>query len=96
MINKEIFNTNDLIKAKWQYDIRHQSSKCFTLGEKVFLKSNPEILMTVHSLYDESVICYWCSIDGQIQLSEFPYQCVLQYKFRSLRIYYDKYKICLN
>ncbi len=90
------FNVDDLIKAEWQYDICHSLSECFVIGEKVFLKSNPEVSMTVHSLYDESVICYWDSIDGQIQLSEFPYQCILQYKFRPLRIYYDKYKICLN
>ncbi len=90
------FNVDDLIKAEWQYYIRHFSSECFVMGEQVFLKSNPEVLMTVHSLYDESVICCWRSIDGQIQLSEFSCQCILHYKFRQLRIYYDKYKICLN
>ena len=45
-----IFKQEDLRLCDWQYTIRHDNVDCFERGEKVFLKSNPEHLMTVHSV----------------------------------------------
>jgi len=95
-MEEETFGVDDLNKCDDQYLIRHTKTNCFSAGETVFLKSNPEYLMTVHSLSENDVVCTWKSMDGQLQLALFPPECILQYKYRCLVECKEKFKICLN
>lgn len=91
-----IFRLDDLSKCDYQYLIRHRKTNCFSVGEMVFLKSNPEHSMTIHLLNENDVICTWESMDGQFRIKSFPPECILQYKYRGLVKWKEKFKICLN
>lgn len=96
MLNEKKFNSDELVKVEYQFLIKHETPENFNIGEKVFLKSNPEIVLLVHSIKNDKVLCYWYS-NGEIQFSEFPPECVLQYKYRVL-LSHSKINanICLN
>lgn len=97
MLHENSFNNNDLVKVEYQFLISHKLSKNFNIGEKIFLKSNPEIIMTVHSIKNNMVLCYWYDNNYEMQFSEFPPECVLQYKYRVLLLHSKtNANICLN
>lgn len=85
------FNEGDLNLCSWQYEIRHTDVNDFVIGEKVFLKSNPEHPMVVHSIGDKEVICEYMN-----SYNPWSPECILQYKFAGLVIYKNRYKYCLN
>lgn len=87
---EESFKENDLILCDFQYEIRHTDINCFKIGEEVFLKSNPEILMRVHEISEILLVLV------NDHLESFPPEVLLQYKYRPLLIWRKKYKICLN
>jgi len=91
-----IFKNEELILCDWNYTIKHDNVNCFNIGEKVFLKSNPEILMKVHSVNKNTVTTIWFNKLNEIQFNEFPPECILQYKYAGLLIYKQKYSISLN
>lgn len=91
-----IFRADDLNKCDYQYLIRHTKTNCFSVCEMVFLKSNPEHPMTIHSINENSVICTWKAMNGEFQLASFPPECILQYKYRCLVEWKEKFKICLS
>ena len=95
-MNDEIFKREDLILCDWQYTIRHICVNDFICGEKVFLKSNPEHQMIVHSINKKSVTLIWYIKKNRIQLGEFLPECILQYKYASLLTYRKKLCVCLN
>ena len=90
-LNSEKFKADDLILSDLQYEIIHKTTDAFTIGEKVFLKSNPEIPMTVEFIEYQKVIC-----KHQDTLIPFRPEIILQYKYSVLLIYKRKFKICLN
>ena len=61
-MKKGVFSTKDLRLLEWQYAIRHTDANCFACGEKVFLKSNPEISMIVVSVNKKNITTKWCNI----------------------------------
>jgi len=89
------FDFNDLELVDYQYKITHNSTNIFNIGEEVFLKSNPEIKLIVYSINKKEIttIRY---IKNEIDLNSFPPQCLLQYKYRGLLKYKNKFNICLN
>jgi len=91
-----IFNVNDLILCDWQYTIRHTNTKCFKNGEKVFLKSNPDHIMIVYDITDKKIITTWKDNSGAEQYCDFTPECILQYKFASLKTFRKKHSVCLN
>lgn len=96
MLEEKSFKGNELIRAEYQFLIRHQTSDNFIIGETVFLVSNPEVPLIVHSIKNNTVLVYWYA-NNEIQFSEFPPQCVLQYKYRPLLVHYKtNFNICLN
>lgn len=96
MLNEASFKGSDLVKTEYQFLIRHQTSNNFIIGEKVFLKSNPEVILIVHSTKNNKVLVYWYA-NTEIQFAEFPPECVLQYKYRPLLTHSKtSFNICLN
>ena len=84
------FKQEDLKLCDYQYTIRHTDVNSFVLGEKVFLKSNPEHPMIVHSVNENSITTIWNSSDGETQICEFPSECILQYKYAGFLTYKKK------
>lgn len=93
MLNRGTFKPNELRPVEYQHTIRHTSTNSFEVGEKIFLKSNPEYPLEVIELTDKKVIAKWCH--GE-EVDEFPPECVLQYRYIALLTYKKKYFICLN
>lgn len=91
-----IFKQDDLRICDWQYTIKHTSTNAFVCGEKVFLKSNPEHPMTVHSVNEKSITTIWYNIYNEMQLCRFPPECILQYKYATLKTYQKKLCVSLN
>ena len=94
-MEENIFNQNNLRLCDWQYTIRHTDTKQFVSGEKVFLKSNPEKIMTVYSIREDVVVTS-CNRYNEIQLYEFPPECILQYRYAGLKTYKNKIHVSLN
>lgn len=91
-----IFKQDDLIPSDWQYVIRHTDVNCFVCGEKVFLKSNSEHQMTIHSINESTITTFWYSKTNEIQFCDFPPECILQYKYAGLLSYRQKVFVSLN
>jgi DNA-directed RNA polymerase subunit RPC12/RpoP len=90
------FKKEDLRLCDAQYTIRHMDVNCFVCGEKVFLKSNPEHPMTVHSVNKSTITTIWYTKTNEMQLCEFPPECILQYKYAGLITYRQKLCVSLN
>ena len=91
------FKEGDLKMCNGQYTIRHTNTSSFVCGEKVFLKSNPEHSMLVHSINETTVTTIWYTKSNGIQLmSDFLPECILQYKYVGLLTYQDKFCVSLN
>ena len=90
-LNFGYFNIDDLILFPIQYKIIHKNVDDFKVGEKVFLKSNPETEMEVIYLNEEDnvVICQWYFKDEK-HIYEFIPQCILQFKYASEMKYKNK------
>jgi hypothetical protein len=86
----------NLYLSDGQYTIRWHSVHDFKIGEKVFLKSNPDWPMEVCDIQDNKVLTCWNDIYGHKQCCDFPPECMLQYKFAGLITFKKKYQICLN
>ena len=87
------FDPNQLEKVTWQYQIIHKNVLNFQIGEKVFLKSNPDYPLTVIDIKDDEIYCKSkCGdIDGYIP------EIILQYKYACLKVNHkSEIKICLN
>jgi len=93
MYKNEKFKADDLILCDFQYQIIHRDTNCFKIGERVFLKSNPEVPMNVHSIdeYTQKVIC-----DHDGDLLPFKPECILQYEYSIFMIGKRKFPVCLN
>lgn len=94
-MREKIFKAKDLRLCDFQYEVRHTDINNFSEGEKVFLKSNPEHPMTVHSV-DGNITCIWYSTNEELQICSFPPECLLQYKYAGLLTWKKKFSICLN
>jgi hypothetical protein len=91
-----IFKQDDFRLSDWQYTIRHTDVQNFVCGERVFLKSNPELTMIVHSVNKKNITTRWYNIYNEIQLEEFPPESILQYKYVALLTYRRKFFLSLN
>jgi hypothetical protein len=71
---EQVFNPDDLKLCKYQYKIYHHNIKNFEIGQKVFLKSNPNVELMINYL-DEN--------NNKINCSgiNFPPECILQYEY---------------
>lgn len=77
-----------------EYQIVHDSTSCFKIGEKVFLKSNPKITLTVTAIQNEIIEVSWT--EGSTNKKKYwPPQCLLQYKYAGL-IWWKDEEMCLN
>lgn len=86
----------ELIKVDFQYQVMWVSTFNFSVGELVFLKSNPELPLMVEAFgFGNKVIVSWL-VDGDKSYHGFSPELILQYKYRPLLIWKDKYKVCLN
>jgi hypothetical protein len=95
-MNDNIFNQDDLRVCAWQYTIRHKKSMQFIVGEKVFLKSNPEKPMVIYCIDNDNVIVTIENEYGDYEYLEFPPECLLQYSYAGLITFKSKIKICIN
>ena len=87
------FKPNQLRKIPWQYQVRHEHTLNFNIGEEVFLKSNPDYPMKVVSVTPDLV---WCRTQED-ELEHFLPQTILQYKWAGLKQNDQTgFKICLN
>lgn len=91
-----VFSKDDLMPLDWQYSVSHDKASCFKAGEAVFLKSNPNIKLTVHSANEATVTIIFQSESDRLQIHEFPPQCLLQYRYAGLLTYNRKYSVSLN
>jgi hypothetical protein len=82
-MNKE-FNKKDLTKTDIQYKIINMYD--FSIGEKVFLKSNPEVELIIID-FDYSTKRIYTNY------GDFPYQCLSKYDGN---IIYKKHNLNLN
>jgi hypothetical protein len=96
MLNNKIFQASDLIACDYQYEISYTEAKHFEIGEKCFLKSNPEHLMKIHSVNLDDVVCTWISENKIPQFASFPFGCILQFKFAALQKWRQKFSVCFN
>ena len=94
MIYKQ--ESDGLIKFPWQYLVTHKSTTDFKIGEKVFLKCNPDVPMVVSKIKEKTVTTTWLCSDGSRYSHEFVPECILQYKYAGLLVYNDKYNVSLN
>lgn len=90
------FEEEDLRMCDWQYTVRHQNTSSFLIGEKVFLKSNPEQILSVTSIGKNSITVSWVDFRGGVLLHSFPPQCILQYRYASLFTYKKRFHVTLN
>ena len=67
-----------------QYTIRHKNTNNFLYGEKVFLRSNPEIEMKVRSVGTNTIHTKWQIRSGKVTTNNFPPECILQYRYAEL------------
>jgi len=86
----------ELRLSDYQHEIRHINTKLFSVGEKVFLKSNPECQMTVYSINKNNATVRWHNKKNEIEMCSFPPECILQYKYAGLLIYRKKFYVSLN
>jgi len=91
-----IFNKEDLVLCDYQYTVRHISADAFTVNESVFLKSNPEVKMTVKSINERTITTEWYDNYGIAQTMEIYPQCILQYRYAGLVTYRGKFNFSLN
>jgi len=93
-----IFKRKDLEICDWQYIITHTNVNSFVIGEKVFLKSNPEHSMSVHSINENEgiITTIWYIKSNEMQLGEFMPHSILQYKYAGLLTYREKFYVSLN
>jgi hypothetical protein len=87
---------DDLEACDWQYTVRHTDVNCFDQGEKVFLKSNPEHQMIVHSVNKGTITTIWHTKSNKAQTYKFYPECILQYKYAGLLTYRKKLCVSLN
>lgn len=92
----ESFNPEELRVLDWQYTIIHQDTSCFKEGNLVFLKSNPEIPMTVVEIGGLLVYVTWLNKLGDANYQAFPPQTLLQYKLACFVTGRRKFHLCLN
>lgn len=90
------FKKEDLKICNWQYTIRHTSVNDFVCGDKVFLKSNPEHSMIVHSINEKTITTYWYTKSNELSLCEFIPETILQFKYAGLMTYKEKYNMSFN
>lgn len=95
MNKKKSYRSKDLRLCIEQYTIKHDSVDEFKVGEEVFLKSNPEHVMSVLNLGDDMVGCVWFN-NGEVHKCTFPPECILQYKYAGLITLNKKYIVSLN
>lgn len=91
--NEATFKESELKLMKYQYAVSHETPLKFKIGEKVFLKSNPEVVLVVVDVTLDSVIV---KVKNGVEEMSFPPQCLLQYKFAGLIEYKRKFQICFN
>ena len=86
-------NKNDI-----QYQVKFDRSRYFGLGQKVFLKSNPELPLTVTNIGEKynTVEVSWMDKQGCFNETDFPPECLLPYEYAGLIIIKEKHYICLN
>lgn len=77
-----------------QYQIVHDYTSCFKEGQKVFLKSNPELPLTVIAITEDLIEIGWQK-DNEFYKNYFPPQCLLQYNYAGL-VYWKNNEMCLN
>ena len=87
---------DDLILTDFQYLIRHTTVDDFKVGERVFLKSNPEFPMTVYSFDDGEIACEWVAKNSIRNYHFFPPESILQYEYAGLVVFRKLYHMCLN
>lgn len=90
------FSKSDLVRLDWQYTTVWHNVTDFELGQKVFLKSNPEHQLVVHELGSNSVLTCFTNSKGDIQYLNFKPECLLQYEFACLVTYKKDFLVCLN
>lgn len=95
-MKKSKFNQKDLVACDFQHTVRHKDVNCFIPGERVFLKSNPEHVMWVHSVMKNSITTVWHTGRNKIRTCNFPPECILQYRYAGLLIYKNKFYMSLN
>ena len=99
MMNYAAFNEDDLKLTDFQYEIKHTDVNCFKEKEEVFLKSNPEVSMKVFGIskmFNHVLVLVKNTNGGLDQIHSFPPECLLQYKYRALLKWKQKYSICIN
>lgn len=83
-----------LNKADIQYQIVHDFASLFKIGQKVFLRSNPKLVLTVINIIDDLVEASW-EKENKTYKNYFPPQSLLQYNYAGL-IYWNNNEMCLN
>lgn len=96
MTERDSFRPDELGIADWQYAISHKTISGFSVGDVVFLKSNPEVPMEVIGFIDCEVMTYAKLSGCAAEISIFPPWCILQYKYASLLCGRRKYLIFIN
>ena len=91
--NKKIFNKNELKLNPFQYFVRHETTLKFQIGDKVFLKSNPEYPLNV---YDIDLKYIHCVDDNGVIHNDFPPETLLHYKDAGLVVFNKEFMISLN
>ncbi len=91
-----VFNKDDLIPLECQFTVTWHNVSDFKLGQKVFLKSNPELPMIVHELGDDFILTSIDNKNRDIQYIDFKPEMLLQYNLACLVTYNRYFPVCLN
>ncbi len=92
---KKIFGENDLKKVDVQYTIFNKSTSDFKPGDKVFLKSNPDLPLEVSYITNTEVVCsvIWALSKNT---DRFPPECILHYEDAAFVTIKERFEVCLN
>lgn len=90
------YNKYNLKLSKAQHTIKWKKTSDFKINEKVFLKSNINLILNVCDLDESDVTVTWLDKENKRQYTKFPPECILQYKYAGLITYQNRFKISLN
>lgn len=83
---------SELKKELHQYYVVHNCTNNFSIGDEVFLKSNPEVSMVVIGVNLGKLICRW----DDDNMREFSPQTLLHYRDASYMVLGGSYFVCFN
>lgn len=88
---KKYFKREEIRLKELQYKVCYDTTLKFRIGDKVFLKSNPEVPLEVFDVDNEKVHCRYKN-----EIIEYIPQVLVHYKYAGLMVYKREWDISWN